>query len=92
MYVCSQVPEFRWAENDTELWVTIEINNAKDADVKISADEITAKATAGEKKYELQFKTKKTLDAEVSGCDVDVRCHVMCVPWTTMPHECMVDA
>jgi len=58
----SLVPEFRWAENDEKVFLTIEVSDAKDVKVSITTDAFSFSG----KNYKLDFKFKKSVNAEKS--------------------------
>jgi hypothetical protein len=56
------VPEFKWAENAENIFLTIELSDAQSIVIKIEASEVTFAAKAADKPYGLDLKLKKTID------------------------------
>jgi len=61
------VPEFKWAENGENIYLTVEVSDAKDLKVEIKDDQITFAANSQGKDYALDLKLKNKIDAEVRG-------------------------
>jgi len=60
------VPDFKWAENDSKIFLTIEVPSAKGSDIKIEKDKFHFEFDQDEKKYQINFDFKKQVDPEKS--------------------------
>jgi len=71
------VPEFKWAENHENIFLTIDLSDAKDVKVDMQEDGLTFRASAQGKEFALDLKLKKKIDAAKSTFSVkgrDVKC------------------
>jgi len=67
------IPPFRWAENDKEVWVTIEIPTAKSTKLDLTESTLDFAATEDNKEYKLAFPLKGKIDAAASSFAVKDR-------------------
>ena len=67
------VPEFKWAENHENIFLTIEISDASEPKVEIKEDQVTFSATSQGKTFALDLKLKKKIDAAKSSFGVKGR-------------------
>ena len=59
------IPDFKWAENNDNIFLTVEVSDAKDLKVDIKDDQIVFAANSQGKDYALDLKLKKKIDAAV---------------------------
>ena len=59
------IPDFKWAENNDNIFLTVEVSDAKDLKVEIKDDQIVFAANSQGKDYALDLKLKKKIDAAV---------------------------
>lgn len=69
----STIPPFRWAENATELWVTIEIPTAKSTKLDLTESSLSFTANEQGKEFKLEFPLKDKIDASASAFAVKDR-------------------
>lgn len=60
------VPEFKWAEDNEKVYLTVELGSAEDAKVELKEDHITFNAKKDDKTYSLDFGLFKKIKTDGS--------------------------